>query len=183
MKPQALTETALFSALAIILSYIIIFRAPQGGSISLVMAPILIISLKQGVGPGVFCGVVTGAITFMFGGFFVAPLQVVCDYLLAYGAIGLAGLFSRGFLTAMRRDQRKLAMTYTLTAGVLAGGLRLFFHTLAGIAFYTSYAPKGQPVWLYSLIYNSLYVIPDTILAIICVLLLTGRLKRVFVRG
>ena len=182
MKPKALTETALFSALAIILSYIIIFRAPQGGSISLVMAPILIISLKQGVGPGIFCGVVTGAITFMFGGFFVAPLQVVCDYLLAYGSIGLAGLFSSGFLSAMRRGQNKTVWLYTVLAGIVAGGLRLFFHTLAGIVFYTSYAPKGQPVWLYSLIYNSLYVIPDAILAVVCVVMLTGRLKRVFLR-
>lgn len=182
MRPQALTETALFSALAIVLSYLIIFRAPQGGSVSLVMAPILIISLKQGVWPGIFCGVVTGAITFMFGGFFVAPLQVICDYLLAFGSIGLAGCFSHKFLTAMKRGDKRMVLVTTLLAGLVAGLLRLLFHTLAGIAFYTSYVPKGQPVWLYSLIYNSLYVIPDTILAIICVFVLTGRLKRVFLR-
>lgn len=134
MRPQALTETALFSALAIVLSYLIIFRAPQGGSVSLVMAPILIISLKQGVWPGIFCGVVTGAITFMFGGFFVAPLQVICDYLLAFGSIGLAGCFSHKFLAAMKRGDKRMVLVTTLLAGLVAGVLRLLFHTLAGIA-------------------------------------------------
>ncbi|MFD1420890.1 energy-coupled thiamine transporter ThiT [Lactiplantibacillus songbeiensis] len=182
MRLQQLTETAIGAALAIILSYLIIFRAPQGGSISLVMVPILWIALKNGVWAGLLCGLITGSVTFMFGGFFVAPLQVLFDYVLAFGSIGLAGLFSKPLLTAVNQHHQRRLVGTVILAGSLAGISRLLFHTLAGIVFYTSYVPKGQPVWLYSLTYNSLYVIPDTILAIVVVLLLVARVPRLLLR-
>ncbi|VDG19558.1 Substrate-specific component ThiT of thiamin ECF transporter [Lactobacillus acidipiscis] [Lactiplantibacillus mudanjiangensis] len=182
MKIQKITETAIGAALAIILSYIIIFRAPQGGSISLVMVPILWVALKNGLWAGVLCGVVTGSVTFMFGGFFMAPLQVLCDYVLAFGAIGVAGAFSKSFLVAVGQHRIGRVNGEIILSGVLAGVLRLFFHTLAGIVFYSAYAPKGQPVWLYSITYNSLYVIPDTILAIAGVMVLASRVPKLLLR-
>ena len=175
MRLRVVTEVAIFSALAIVLSYIIIFRAPQGGDISLVMVPIIFIALRRGVAAGVISGCITGAVTFMFGGFFVSPLQVICDYVLAFGAIGLAGLFAKRYQAAVLAKHG--SQLYLWLAGLVAGAASLFFHTLAGIVFYTSYAPKGQPVWLYSLIYNSIYMVPDTILAIVCLMVIMHRLN------
>jgi thiamine transporter len=38
---------------------------------------------------------------------------------------------------------------------------------LSGIVFFASYAPAGQAVWVYSLTYNLLYLVPEALLTIV----------------
>ena len=50
--------------------------------------------------------------------------------------------------------------------------LRFVCSFLSGIFLWGSYAPEGQPVWLYSLTYNGGYMIPNAIVAAVCLVLL-----------
>lgn len=182
-KIQIFTETAIMSALAIVFNYIVLFQMPQGGSVSLTFVPIILLSLKHGILPGTLSGLITGMISLFFGGYFLNPIQVLFDYILAFVLIGLAGIFSKQFKKSLANNHQKSAITYVTFGGLVGGAFSLLNHFLAGIFFYQSFAPEGQPVALYSLIYNASYVIPDTIVAIVIILILVNRIPSFFTKS
>jgi thiamine transporter len=51
--------------------------------------------------------------------------------------------------------------------GVMVGGALVFLsHFAAGVVFFAAYTPAGQSVWLYSAIYNAVYVVPQVALSL-----------------
>ena len=61
LRTRRLVETALMIALGMILSMIVIFRLPFGGSITLCsMLPLILIACRYGTKWGLFAGFVTG---------------------------------------------------------------------------------------------------------------------------
>lgn len=151
-ETKKLTMASLCIALSFVLSYIKIFKLPQGGSITLgSLIPLFIFAYKYGARDGIFAGAVYGLLQFIQEPYIVHWAQVLLDYPLAFGALGLAGLSRRN-----------------MPLGILAGGLgRLFFHVVSGVIFFASYAPEGQNVVIYSLVYNLTYLLPDLVLCII----------------
>jgi thiamine transporter len=153
-------------ALAAVLHIIKLWEMPQGGAITLgTMVPLLVLCLRRG--PAVGC--VTGALYGIFEGwiisggrFFMHPVQVILDYPLAFGLLGLAGFFPK-------------FPAFGVTVGALA---RYASHVVSGVIFFSQYAPKGQPLWLYSLGYNALYLGPDFAVAIVLTLLVWERISR-----
>ncbi|KRM67721.1 hypothetical protein FD06_GL000440 [Apilactobacillus ozensis DSM 23829 = JCM 17196] len=180
IKTKKMTEMVISASLALILHYVAIIQLPQGGNISLVMAPILFIALKNGVVDGCVCGLIVGIFSLVFGGFFLSPLQVLCDYFLAFSAIGLGGLCSHQFINSVKNNGK--VKIYLIISSLISGLGCLIFHTIAGVAFYDAYAPKGINIFWYALTYNSIYVIPDTIVAAICIYVLTGRAKNILLK-
>ncbi len=157
-----LTEIGVSVALAAVLGTVRIYRAPQGGSVSLVMVPILYLALRRGPGSGMLAGIVLGVVKLLLDPYVVHPLQVVMDYPLAYGVLGIAGAFPR----------------YP-TLGVLAGSLaRFLVHLLSGVVFFASYAPEGSNVWAYSALYNASYMVPEAAISAILMFLLGIRAAR-----
>ena len=78
--------------------------------------------------------------------------QFLLDYLLAYGALGLAGL------------ARKLPKRWGLYAAIVfAAVVRALSATLAGYMFWDT------AFWA-SLVYNGTYLIPDTLICIVLAL-------------
>ncbi len=55
---RALTEGAVFVALAQITDYIKLFRLPQGGSVTVAMLPIFVYCARWGFGPAMLVGFV-----------------------------------------------------------------------------------------------------------------------------
>ena len=76
---------------------------------------------------------------------------IVLDYVLAYGALGLAAIFNRRFTNRLTSILAGIVFTY---------GLRFLCHFLSGWLLFASYAPEGTPAWLYSLTYNGSYMLP-----------------------
>lgn len=148
------------AGLSVLLSFWKIFTLPQGGSVSLETLPLILAACVWGTRAGVAAGVVSGLLQLILGGFVVHPLQAILDYPVAFGLIGLAGV------------------TRNVWLGILIGSAgRLVAHFLAGIIFFGSYAPAGQPVWLYSLLYNGSIVLSQVILAALLVPVLVRRLR------
>ena len=111
-RKQWTAKTIAFAALSIALSYVLscfrLFRMPQGGSVTPgSMLPIMLFAAAYGVGPGVVVGVVYGALQYLQGGWFLNVWQFLLDYLLAFGALGLAGL------------AKKLPKTWGLYAAII----------------------------------------------------------------
>jgi len=159
-----LTEAALAVALAFVLGLIAVFKMPFGGSISLEMIPLILLSLRQGWRVGVVAGVVYGLLDLAIDPFVVHPLQLLLDYPLAFGVLGLAGLFRPTVPGAI----------LGATVAVLA---RFSCHFLSGVVFFASYAPDGWNPYLYSAAYNAAYLAPSLLIAILVVVVLLKALE------
>ncbi|HEM3442691.1 TPA: energy-coupled thiamine transporter ThiT [Streptococcus suis] len=168
-KLPILAEVAIFSAIALVFDKIPLFTMPQGGSVSLVMLPILLLALRHGLGVGVLTGGIVGTIQLFYGGYFLNVFQVFLDYALSYAGIGLAGLVAP---TLSKQKNLKNATLIITLASFLGGSIRLVATFLSGIIFYAGYAPAGTPVWLYSFTYNISYILPSTAIASILLILL-----------
>ena len=159
-------KTVAFGALAIALSFVLscirLYRMPQGGSVTPgSMLPIMLFSAAFGIGPGLLAGLAYGVLQYLQGGWFANVWQFALDYLLAFAALGLAGL------------AKHLPKAWGLyLAMIIAALARALSATLAGIMFWDT-AP-----WA-SLVYNGTYLIPDTLICIILAVLITKPVMKV----
>ena len=168
---RVMVEGGVCIALSIALSYLKIPIGMEfggfGGSIDLVMIPLIIFAMRSNLGWGVGAGLVFGILKFIFAnGAAINWVSIIFDYGVAYAMVGLAGLFHRHF---------KL-----MPAAAFVGCLgRFAIHFLSGVTVYAQYLPEefmgiDKPsVALYSLLYNGTYMLPNTIIAVaVCCLLL-----------
>lgn len=156
--PQ-LTFCAISIALATITSFIKLVSLPFGGSITCFsMFFITLIGYFFGFKTGIFSGIIFGVLQFLLGPYIYTPLQAILDYPVAFGALGLSGLF----------HSRK----YGLTIGFLAGATsRYLIHVISGYLFFRSYAPETLNPLLYTFGYNLTYILPEVIVTttILCI--------------
>lgn len=149
-----------------------------GGSVSLAMAPIVVYALVRGPRLGVLLGVLAGALDMLISPYFVHPLQMLLDYPVAYAAVGVAGVFAPAVHAALDQARRSRAIAVIVLAVVVGAAARLAAHWLSGVVFFGSMAPAGQPVWLYSLVYNASYIWPSAIASAVIAVAVTGPVAR-----
>ena len=164
---RALCEGAIMLALAIVLNYLskIVFKnLPNGGSVTLAMFPILFYAHRWGVGQGLLMG-------FAYGW---GWQSILLDYLVAYTALGVGGLFKG----------KAWGIFPGITLGCLA---RFLVHHLSGITIYKILVPteiSGFGVFsnphIYSLVYNGVYMIPNTVIALMLAGILFVPMKKYF---
>jgi thiamine transporter len=160
LDTRILAEIPIIVALSLVLNFIKVFQMPQGGSITLgSMVPVLLISLRRGPKVGVFTGVVFGFAQMFLDGWFYSPVGMFLDYPLAFGALGLAGIF---------KETPLLGVVVSLTT-------RFLSHFLSGVIFFYMYAPPGMDPMVYSAVYNGSYMLPELIISGIIVYLLIQR--------
>lgn len=166
-------ECAVFIALSVALSFIKIPVAAFGGSVDFVMVPLFVICYRHGVKYGVMSGAVFGLLKCIIGGGIGWGLpSVLLDYVLAYGAVGVAGIFSG----------RKKLLEISVLAGCIA---RFAIHFISGVTLYAITVPTETAgmlisnAWLYSLIYNATYMLPNTIVAVVVIALLHVPLTKI----
>ena len=165
-------ETAIFIALAFVLNFAKLeFAWLQGGSISLSMIPILVLSLRRGAAWGIPAGLILGIIDCaMDGGFGWGIWSVLLDYLLAYAAVGTCGFFYK---------MRKAGPVVGTLFGCL---LRFVVHFISGVAiskisvstnvYGLTFSPDGLGPVIYSLVYNGGYMLFNTVIAVIVIFIL-----------
>lgn len=170
---------ALMIALAVVLDLISkslpLPKMPFGGSISLKMLPLVVFALRHGLWRGSVAGALYGVVELATNPFLIHPAQVLLDYPLAHAALGLAGWGSpvqrqaTGSLEPLRLNWSAWAR---IGLGVaIAGATRWVFHWVSGVVFFAEYAPQGQPVWLYSALYNASYILPEVVLCMVVLVL------------
>lgn len=146
-------------ALGTVLSNIKLLHFPTGGSITLLsMLVICLPGCWFGLGAGLMSGVAYGILQLLIDPYVLFPAQLIVDYLLAFGALGLSGLFAsakngviKGYLAAV------------------AG--RYLFAVLSGWLFFGAYAWEGWNPLAYSLVYNAIYIFTEAAITIILLLL------------
>ncbi len=169
---RKITLGGLVIALAQVLSYVKVYEAPQGGSVTLgSMVPIILFSLIFGVKDGLLVSFTYGILQFLLGGgITIHPASIIMDYLLGFGVLGFAGLITKG--------QKNL--TKAVIGSIFASVLRFLMLILAGATIWKAYAPEGMNPWVYSLGYNAAYMIPEIILTAVIIYFLFPRLYNEF---
>lgn len=169
MQTKQLVYCSAAMALAVVTSFIKFGSLPFGGSITLFsMMFICLIGYIYGAKTGLITGVAYGILQFITGPYIYAPLQVLLDYPLAFGALGLAGFFS--------------TKKHGLITGYLVGAFgRYICHVISGYIFFASYAPEKVNPFLYTLGYNATYIVPEAIatVVILCIPPVAGAITQV----
>jgi len=165
-----LVTSGVMIALAAVLSLIKVWAMPLGGSVTLLsMLPILMISLRYGVRWGFVTSLLYAVVQIFMdlGGLMswgMTPLTwvgcLVFDYLLAYGILGIGGIF------------RNKGIKGYISGITLAMILRFLSHFISGSIVFAVWCPEGWNVYWYSVCYNGAYMLPELIFTLIASLLL-----------
>ncbi|GGE78905.1 energy-coupled thiamine transporter ThiT [Priestia taiwanensis] len=176
-KIRFMIETAMCAALALILDQLS-FSLPQGGSVSLSMLPIFLLSFRWGFKGGLVNGFLFGMLQLALAPKIYYPIQGAIDYFVAFTVLGFAGLFANQVKAALQQGKKGMVATY-ITIGVFLGSLgRYLAHVMSGVVFFGEYAPPGTPALEYSLIYNLTYMGPSFALCSIILILVLSKSPR-----
>lgn len=160
MSTKQLVFCAMAMALAFVTSYVKVFSLPWGGSVTLCsMLFIVLVANWYGVKTGVLVGLAYGILQFIQEPFVLSFFQVCCDYIFAFAALGLAGLFAK--------KSHGLIKGYVVA--VLARGA---FHALGGYLYWMDYMPDNFPVALksiYPIAYNYSFLLAEAAITLIIV--------------
>ncbi len=173
---RCLAEGGICVAMAIALSYLKIPIMDGfggfGGSIDFVMIPLIVFAVRWGMGWGIGAGLVFGTLKFFLGGKAIDWVSIIFDYAVAYAFVGFAGIFKRKYAQ----------MPVAALVGCLA---RFLIHFISGMTVYAKYVPEefmgvtGITPFVYSVLYNGTYMLPNTVIAIVICALLIPVMKRI----
>ena len=91
---KQLAFSAMAIALATVASMIKLIHLPMGGSVTLLsMFFVTLIGYWYGLGAGLTTGVAYGILQLVIDPYIISVPQMLVDYVFAFGALGLAGLF------------------------------------------------------------------------------------------
>ena len=168
---RAITFAAICIALSFALSYIRFVRMPMGGSITFAsMLPLMLYSYMFGCKKGLIAGLVYGMLQAIQDAWIFHPAQFALDYLVAFMAIGLTGCL-RNVHTLKDRMRTKFTL-----GSIIAGVTRFISHFFSGVFAFGAYGVTYAEQWnipalsnpyIYSIVYQSLYIIPEMVIVIV----------------
>lgn len=155
MGTKQLVFCAIAMALALVTSYIELFSFPFGGSVTLLsMAFVCIIGYLYGARISIPVAIAYGLLQFIIKPYIYHPVQVLFDYPLAFGALGLSGFFYRS----------KNGLLKGYIVGVIG---RWIFSSISGYVFFAEYAWDGWNPLAYTLVYNGAYIFTEAAITIL----------------
>lgn len=160
---RMLVEGGIMIALATVLSMIRLYKMPQGGSVTAAsMMPIMLFAMRWGVKRGVLVGTLYGILQFIMEPYAVSPIQMLLDYPIAFGSLGLAGI-----VRYVLKDN-KSRIKWVVSGCALGMLLRTVSHVISGAIFFKEYAGVMNP-WLYSIQYNASYMAVELVITSILI--------------
>ncbi len=170
---KILAEIGVFSALSAVLYSIRPFTLPYGGSITLgSMVPIMYLSLRRGIRVGLIAGAIVGAlalsidvVTLGASNIIVSPPQIFLEYPIAFGVIGLTGMFHRK------------AVLFAMVGATASVFFRFLIHYFVGVyVWYYVYAfPPGYGQYAWPAVYNGSFLLVEFIVSAVLLTILVKR--------
>ena len=163
MSIKQLTFSALCLALAFVWSNVKLFKLPMGGSVTVFsMFFVTYIGYLYGPRISMAAAFAYGILQLIVDPYIISVPQLLCDYILAFGALGISGFFYKN----------KNALFTGYIAGIFG---RFVFSVLSGVIFFADYAPEGMSPLAYSAAYNGMYIAAEGLLTIGVLLIPTVR--------
>lgn len=158
---RSIAYAAISIALAFALSYIRLFRLPQGGSVTFAsLLPLMLYSYMFGMRKGITAGFIYGVLQAIQDPYIIHPAQFLLDYPIAFAMIGLTALFKE-----LKLFKNKPIIGFIL-GGIVAATFRYLSHALSGMFAFASYAPEGINAVAWGFLYN-LFVYFDIAVALV----------------
>ena len=156
LSVKALVYCSICIALATVLSNVKIYKMPMGGTVTACsMLFISIIGYWFGAFAGILAAVTYGVMQLIFDPYIIHPVQLLLDYPIAFGVLGISGFFANA--------------KHGLVKGYIAGALvRWLCSTISGIVFFYEYA-GSQNVLVYSSLYNITYIAPEIVITVLLI--------------
>lgn len=184
-----LCECAILLALSTVLSMIPLpWKMPFGGSVTIMsMLPICMVCFRHGIKWGFFTSFVYSVIQLMLSigeimAWGLTPVVLIAciflDYIFAYTSLGICGFFNRG-------KNVKTQHIFLCVGVAVAITTRFLCHYISGITLWTeSAAGSGHSAYVFSLLYNGTYMLPELILTLIGanILLAAPQMRKFFVK-
>ncbi len=164
---RTLTESAVMIALATVLSLIKIIQLPYGGAVTVAsLLPLAVISYRHGLRWGLFTAFAHGVIQQIFDLSLLNYFSdwkslvtlILLDYLVAFSAAGLAGVFRKPI-----RNQTSALCLGCFTVCMI----RYACHVVSGFTVWTGFSMPTKASLIYSLSYNATYMLPETIVLLV----------------
>ncbi len=173
---RALCEGAIFVALSQLLGYLKLYRLPQGGSVTLIMLPIFVYCFRWGFARGILASFALSLLQLLLDGAYAWSWQsMVGDYILAFTALGLCGLFK--------------GVRGGIFIGAFVGAFGQFLCSyVTGATVWKEYMPEtffGMTMtspWIYSALYNGSFVLANMVMAMIIIAIIYKPLGK-YLRG
>lgn len=157
---KQLVFSAVALALAMVTSLIKLYEMPMGGSVTFIsMVFITLIGYWYGAKVGIMTAIAYGLLQFVIDPVLYSVPQMIVDYPLAFGALGLSGFFS--------------GKKYGLQIGYIVGVFgRFVFAVLSGLLFFAAYAKgTGMSPLIYSIAYNGSYLLVEFVITLVIILI------------
>lgn len=168
-----IVEGGVSIALSFVLSFVVLFKMPLGGSVTLASRlPIIIFAIRWGAKKGLLAAGILGLLNMVFGGYVIHPAQAILDYILSFSAIALAGL-------SFSKNKSKYSYIPSIIISYLVSGA---FNVISAFIFFndmaTAKAAGFNNFTLYAFAYNYSFLAADALILIIVFLLIFDRVKK-----
>lgn len=160
---RSIVYGAISIALSFALSYARLFKLPQGGSVTFAsLLPLMVYCCMFGTRRGLVVCTIYGVLQALQDPFIIHPMQFLLDYPLAFGLIGVSGIFME---KGVFKEKKIVAF---LLGGIIAVVLRYACHVCSGVFAFADYADldKYGTAIVYSMAYNS-FTFVDMALALV----------------
>lgn len=173
---KKLTLSAVMIAIATVLSVVAVYKLPNGGSVTFAsMVPIIIVTYLLDFKWGILTCFAYSILQMVLG-FYAPPVQnlssflivILFDYVIAYGCLCLAGPIFK----TLGKNRFSIAIS-----GATVLILRFICHFISGVTIWKVYAEGKNPI-LFSLGYNGSYMLPELIITVVVLLLLSSFILR-----
>lgn len=147
LNAKHIAFAAMALALVVATSMIKVIKLPMGGSVTLFsMLFIVLIGYWYGIKTGLAAALAYGVLQLLLDPYILNIPQVLLDYILGFGALGLSGIFSNS--------------KHGLIKGYIVGVIGRFICSfLSGWIFFAVYTPEFfNSAILYSIVYNGSYI-------------------------
>lgn len=153
-KTRILVEGTVVAALSLVLSFI---PTTIGSSftISLGMIPLTLFALRRGLKPALMSAFIWGILHFPASQVvYLSVIQVLIEYPIAFTFAGFAGLYAKKVQQSLAEQNMWSVRKNIILASLVGTGARFFWHFIAGVVFWGSYALWGMNPWIFSLVMN-----------------------------
>jgi len=169
---KSVSYAAMCIALSYALSYIKLVSLPQGGWVTFAsMLPLMLYAYMFGAKKGLIAGVVYGLLQFIQSPQYYQSMQVLLDYPVAFGVLGLAGLFNKSKLL-------KNATVRFVAGCCLAVSFRYLAHVISGYYVFSSWAMPGYTALSWAVVYNLYSIVELAIIVAVAVALFSSKAFR-----
>lgn len=172
-RTKILAEMTVFAALSAVLYAIRPYTLPFGGSITLgSMVPVMWLSLRRGVRVGIASGATFGVLALLIDIMFLgassiiaSPVQAILEYPVAFGILGLTGMFHRN------------TVTFAVAGAAISVFVKFLIHYFVGVFiwFYVYAFPAEWGQWLWPAVYNGSFLAVEFIISAIFLIILVKR--------